>query len=197
VENKLIFLCIIALLLASCASKSPAVYFQEGKQPALPSKAKVKTVLSVSQENVNEKLSAVLFAVPNEKYRLELSGTFGLSAASLLWNDGNWKIVFPQEERYMEGTGDCVFVPIYGGVDIHKFSLLFLGQRVDAIDCGGQNVFKTEYVENSVLLSSGTDLLKLEIKNIDSKPQWGSGVWNVNVPDKFVRVTLPQPGFGM
>jgi len=180
-----------ALLLISCTS-GPKVqnYFRDGKKQSLPDSAKIKAVLSVSQGSVKEKLSAVLFAVPNEKYRLELSGTLGLSAASILWKSDGWKVVFPQDERYMEGTGDCVFVPVYGGVDIHKFATLFFGQRVNALDCNnsGSHNLSLEYVENHALTFFGNDSLKLEIKTIDPKAVWKGGVWNLNVPEKYVRI---------
>ena len=179
---------IIQVHTLSCTSKP---YFADGK--ALPDSAKVKTTLSISKEDIKEKLSAVLFAVPNEKYRFELSGTFGLGAASILWKkDDGWKIILPQKERYMEGTGDCVYVPIYGGVNIHKFAALFLGQRVNTIACDSaalQNI-TLEYTENAVLAFFGTDSLKLEIKSIDPKAEWKSGVWNLNIPDKYVRVDV-------
>jgi hypothetical protein len=182
---------ILIQTIISCTYKPPA-YFTDGKQGALPDSAKVKAVLSVSRENLNEKLSAVLFAVPNEKYRLELSGTFGLSAASILWKSDGWKIVMPQDERYMEGKGDCVFIPFYGGLDIHKFAALFFGQRVSKLDCGDfgdvENNLILEYRENAVYILSGTDTLKLEIKNIDTKAEWKSGVWNLNVPDGYVNL---------
>jgi hypothetical protein len=181
---------ILSLFLISCASKPP-IYFAEGKQITMPDSAKVKTTLSISQEDVKEKLSVVLFAVPNEKYRFELSGIFGLGAASILWKkDDGWKIVLPQDERYIEGVGDCVFVPIYGGVDIHKFVALFFGQRVNSLDCYDSTLqnLTFEYTENSVLFFWGKDSLKLEIKSIDSKAKWKSGVWNLNVPDKYVRI---------
>jgi len=179
---------IISLLLVSCASK-PSGYFDSKKQLALPDSARVKAVVSVSQEDANEKLSAVLFTVPNEKYRLELSGTFGLSAASILWKKDGWKVILPQNERYMEGTGNCVSIPVYGSVDIHKFATLFLGRRVDGIDCGNRNTFNLEYSGNAAIVSSGSDSLRLEIKSIEPKVKWGSGVWNLNVPDKYVRLT--------
>jgi len=181
----------ILVQIFSCSSR-PKTYYGD-KQIALPDSAKVKAVISVSQGSVKEELSAVLFAVPNEKYRLELSGTFGLGAASILWKkDEGWRIVLPQNERYMEGTGDCVFVPIYGGVDIHKFAALFFGQRVNSLACEGYALqhLTLEYVDNTALAFSGTDSLKLEIKNIDSKAKWKSGVWNLNVPDKYVRVDV-------
>jgi hypothetical protein len=180
----------LLLLLISCSSKPP-IYFIDGKQTVLPDSAKVKTTISISSEDIKEKLSAVLFAVPNEKYRFELSGTFGLGAASILWkkNDG-WKIVLPQDERYIEGVGDCVFVPIYGGVDIHKFAALFLGQRMNSLACDNStpHSLTLEYTENSALAFFGRDSLKLEIKSIDPKAKWNSGVWNLNVPDKYVRI---------
>jgi len=184
-----ILIIFIILDLISCASGRG--YFADGKQVALPDSAKVKTVLSVSKEDAREKLSAVLFAVPGERYRFEFSGTFGLGAASILWKkDEGWRIVLPQNERYMEGVGDCVYVPIYGGVDIHKFAALFFGQRVDTIACkdSAQNI-TLEYVENTALAFFGKDSLKLEIKNIDKGAKWKSGVWNLNVPEKYVRVS--------
>ena len=179
---------ILAALLVSCAPKQPMGYFGSEKQAPLPDSARVKAVVLVSQEDVKEKLSAVLFAVPNERYRLELSGTFGLSAASILWKKDGWRVVFPQNERYMEGSGNCVSIPGYGNVDIHKFATLFLGRRIDMLDCNG-SIFTLEYKENSALVLLGGDTLELEIKEIDPKAKWGSGVWNLNVPEKYIRLT--------
>jgi len=192
ISKNLIFLLVMATMLVqtfSCSSR-PKTYYGD-KQIALPDSAKVKAVIAVSQGNVKEKLSAVLFAVPNEKYRLELSGTLGLSAASILWKQDGWRIVFPQNERYMEGEGNCVFIPIYGGVDIHKFSLLFFGQKINSLNCDNSKPsnLTLEYSDNSVLAFFGKDSLKLEIKNIDKKAEWKSGVWNLNVPENYVRVT--------
>jgi len=191
------FLCLlVALLLISCTSKPQVqTYFKDGgKKLSLPDSAKVKAVVSVSQGNVNEKLSAVLFAVPNQKYRLELSGTFGLSAASILWKEEGWKVVFPQDERYMEGVGDCIFIPVYGGVDIHKFATLFFGQRVDSLNCNGSDNWNLslEYKENFALAFLGNDSLKLEVKTIDPKAEWKGGVWNLNVPEKYVKTHFPS-----
>ncbi len=186
-------LCLLAaLFLISCTSKPQVqTYFEDGgKKQSLPDSAKVKAVVSVSQGTVKEKLSAVLFAVPNERYRLELSGAFGLSAASILWKKDGWKIVFSQDERYMEGVGDCVFVPVYGGVDIHKFAVLFFGQKVSSLDCNNFNNqnLSLEYNGNIASLQRYPSL-QLEIKNIDSKPEWKGGVWNLNVPESYVRIT--------
>jgi len=187
---KILFILAILVQTISCSrNPRPQTYFRD-KQIALPDSAKVKAVISVSQGSVHEKLSAVMFAIPNEKYRLELSGTLGLSAASILWKSEGWKIIFPQNERYMEGEGDCVFIPIYGGVNIHKFSLLFFGQKINSLNCDDSNPSKLalEYNDNSALAFFEKDSLKLEIKNIDSKAEWKSGVWNINVPENYVRV---------
>jgi len=179
---------IIGVQTFSC-TQSPKTYYGD-KQTALPDSAKVKSVISVSQGNVKEKLSAVLFAVPNEKYRLELSGSLGLSAASILWKKDGWIIVFSQNERYMQGDGDCVFMPVYGGVNIHQFSLLFFGQKVNSLSCNSSNPsnLALEYNDNSVLAFFGKDSLKLEVKSIDSKAEWKSGVWNLNAPENYVKV---------
>ena len=185
-----LFALVILVQTFSCSSR-PKTYYGD-KQTALPDSAKVKAVIAVSQGSVKEKLSAVLFAVPNEKYRLELSSsTLGLSAASILWKKDGWRIVFSQNERYMEGEGDCVFIPIYGGVDIHKFSLLFFGQKINSLNCDNSKQpsnLTLEYSDNSVLAFFGKDSLKLEIKNIDKKAEWKSGVWNLNVPENYVKV---------
>ena len=196
--NSQLLLCLAFLLLASCTSKPRGEgYFESGRSQALPDSAKVKAVVSVSRGDAKEKLSAVLFAVPNKKYRLELSGTFGLSAASILWKEEGWKVVMQQNERYMEGTGNCIFVPIYGGVDIHKFAALFFGQRVNSLDCNDsfpQNL-KLEYEGNFASVTTDTvetdnyPSLQLEIKSIDKKAEWKSGVWNLNVPENYVRIT--------
>jgi len=185
---KILLILIILVQTFSCSTR-PKTYYGD-KQTALPDSAKVKAVISVSRGSANEKLSAVLFAIPNEKYRLELSGTLGLSAASILWKREGWRIVFSQNERYMEGDGDCVFIPVYGGVNIHKFSLLFFGQKINSLNCDDSNPsnLELEYSDNSVLAFFGKDSLKLEIKNIDPKAEWKSGVWNLNVPENYVRV---------
>ncbi|MDR0517101.1 MAG: hypothetical protein LBH25_08670 [Fibromonadaceae bacterium] len=154
----------------------------------LPDSARVKAVISISQNGTKEKLHAVLFAIPNEKYRLELSGPFGLSAASILWKQDGWRAVFSQEERYIEGTGDCIFLPIYGGVNIHKFAVLFFGQRVNSLDCEGEpQSLAMKYEDNCAHAFLGSDSLKLEVKDIDPKAKWQSGVWNLNVPEKYIR----------
>jgi len=180
---------IIGVQTFSCSRKPNLTYFSD-KQTALPDSAKVKAVLSVSQGSVKEKLSAVLFAVPNDKYRLELSGSLGLSAASILWKRDGWIIIYSQDERYMQGEGDCIFIPVYGGVNIHQFSLLFFGQKATSLNCNGSNPsnLTLEYNDNSALAFFGRDSLKLEIKNIDSKAEWKNGVWNLNVPESYVRV---------
>jgi hypothetical protein len=190
--NSQLLLCLALLLLVSCTSKHRGQGYFEGRQQALPDSARVKAVVSVSQGEAKEKLSAVLFAVPNERYRLELSGTFGLSAASILWKKDGWRIVFPQNERYMEGTGDCVFVPVYGGVDIHKFAALFFGQKTNSLNCNASNPQNLTMEYDGNFVSVKTDnypSLQLEIKNIDPKAQWKSGVWNLNVPESYVRIT--------
>ena len=192
--NKL-FGCLLFIFafLMSCTQKPQSQTYFDAKQQVLPDSAKVKALLSVSQGSIKEKLSAVMFIVPNEKYRLELSGTFGLSAASILWKKDGWKIVLPQDERYMEGEGDCIFIPVYGGVNIHELSLLFLGQRVETIDCKNSlSNLKLEYNDNSVSVlwnSEYTDnsRLGLEIKNIDAKAKWSDGVWNLSIPDNYIR----------
>ncbi len=187
---KILVIPVILVQTFSCSTKPhPQTYFGD-KQTALPDSAKVKAVISVSQGSAKEKLSAVLFAVPNEKYRLELSGTLGLSAASILWKRDGWRIVFSQNERYMEGDGDCVFIPIYGGVDIHKFSLLFFGQKVNSMNCDNlkPSNLALEYNDNSVLAFFGKDSLRLEVKNIDPKAEWKNGVWTLNAPENYVRL---------
>jgi len=190
---KLFFLFFLAfLLLVSCASKPQVqTYFESDKHQAVPDSAKVKAVLSIEQGNIKEKLSAVLFTVPNERYRLELSGIFGLSAASILWKKDGWKIVFPQDERYMEGTGSCVFIPVYGDIDIHKFATLFLGQRVNSLSCNDLTALDLilKYEENSVSFFWRQTAIRIEIKNIDPKSEWKNGVWNLNVPESYVRIT--------
>lgn len=185
-----LFILIQAIM--SCAPKHSvqANFFENNRKQTLPDSARVKATISITQNNATEKLSAVLFTVPNKKYRFELSAMFGLSAASILWKDDSWKIVFPQEERYMEGEGNCIFIPNYGNVDIHKFSLLFLGQKIDELSCNKNELdnLKAEYIENFALFSFGSDTLKLEIKDINTKSTWNNNIWNLNIPEKYIKV---------
>ncbi len=96
-------------------------------------------------------------------------------------------MVSPLEERYKKGVGDCVSIPVYGNVDIHKFAALFFSQKVETIGCG-YSFFKLEYGENSTTVLSGSDSLKIEIKNIEYNPEFSSGVWNLNIPDSYISV---------
>jgi hypothetical protein len=46
-----------------------------------------------------------------------------------------------------------------------------------------------EYGENFASVVSGSDSLKLEIRDINPKAEWQSGVWNLNAPEKYIRIS--------
>ncbi len=67
---------------------------------------RIKFNLEIFEEKAPvQKLSAVLFSVPDLRYRLELSTNMGIGVASLLWTDSLWTIVFPTEKTYLQGNG--------------------------------------------------------------------------------------------
>lgn len=58
-----------------------------------------------------EDVSVVIFSVPQKRYRMEMSGLMGVAVASLLWQEGEWTLVLPREEAYLQGTGDLLPLP--------------------------------------------------------------------------------------
>ncbi len=130
---------LVAMLSVGCASSRPAVVFSE--PVAAPDSLKVKaTFLAYNADGSTEKLNAVLFIVPDQRYRLELGGTMGVGVASLLWMPDQWTMVLPTEERWLSGKGPVLALAgtNIGDIDVHALAGMFWGRLLPAAAGHGQ-----------------------------------------------------------
>lgn len=130
---------LFAMLAVGCASSRPVVLSSD---PAVaPDSLKVKaTFLAYNADGSTEKLSAVLFIVPDQRYRLELGGTMGVGVASLLWMPEQWTMVLPTEERWLTGKGPVLALAgtNIGDIDVHALVGMFWGRLLPAASQNGQ-----------------------------------------------------------
>ena len=127
------------LLLLSCfltwcvvGKQSTAVDVNVEGAPVDSLKAKF-TLTVYGQDGKSQELDAVLFSVPNKRYRMELTGSLGIGVASLLWLEEGWQMVFPTEKMYMKGAGYMVGLlnePSLPLVHIHQVAGIFEGNVV-------------------------------------------------------------------
>lgn len=127
-------LCAVAMWLAGCASSKPAVEPTAQAAPAdevkLDSLRAKMAITLVDDKGKEQNLDAVLFSVPGKRYRMELTGPFGIGVASLLWKEEGWQMTFPTEKLYMKGAGYMVGLfgePSIPTVNIHQVAGLFEG----------------------------------------------------------------------
>ena len=114
-------LCAVTMWFAGCASSKPAVEPTAQTAPAdevkLDSLRAKMAITLVDANGKEQNLDAVLFSVPGKRYRMELTGPFGIGVASLLWKD-------------MKGAGYMVGLfgePSIPTVNIHQVAGLFEG----------------------------------------------------------------------
>lgn len=126
----------------------------------------------------------MLFAVPGERYRLEVSGPLGMQLASLLWKPDGWlALAYPRDEAF-RGTGDTVRIPgiVMPPLSIHQILSPAWGQR--PIFSANQSQLRMEDSGDSVrIFENGRWLMTLRIKERKLKPTWGAAVWKLLVPE--------------
>ena len=125
-------LLLLSLCLAGCVGgkQSSSVDVNAEGVPADSLKAKF-TLTIYGQDGKSQELDAVLFSVPNKRYRMELTGSLGIGVASLLWLEEGWQMVFPTEKMYMKGAGYMVGLlndPSLPLVHIHQVAGFFDGK---------------------------------------------------------------------
>jgi hypothetical protein len=93
-----------------------------------------------SKEGSEDELSAVLFAVPGKRYRLEFTGPLGIQVASMLWKPEGWLALVHPEERYVRGVGDTLQIPgvRMPAIPIHRLLAFSWGEVVPP---GGDSAF--------------------------------------------------------
>jgi outer membrane lipoprotein-sorting protein len=132
----LLFPLFVALFLSACASSKSLVPVEEKSKEFAADSLKAKFTLSLKNEKGEmQELSGVLFAVQGIRYRLELSGPFGVGVASLLWNKEGWRITLPTEKLYIEGQGYMIgdpSMPALPFVNIHQLAGIFYGDLLPA-----------------------------------------------------------------
>ena len=130
----LLFLLLMACVLAGCTGGKPSTVpaVQSAEAPADSLKALFSLTI-YSPDGKTQDLDAVLFSVPNKRYRMELTGSLGIGVASLLWLEEGWQMVFPTEKMYVKGAGYMVGLlndPSLPLVHIHQVAGLFEGRVV-------------------------------------------------------------------
>ena len=130
-------LCAVAAGLWGCAGTKPATEPSAQAAPAEEVKLdslRAKMAITLVDENGKEQnLDAVLFSVPNLRYRMEFTGPMGIGVASMLWTEEGWTMVFPTEKLYMSGRGymvglfNAANIPM---VNIHQVAGFFDGKYV-------------------------------------------------------------------
>lgn len=130
----LFLLLFLALFLTGCTGGKPVTdpAAQNVEAPADSLKALFSLTI-YSPDGKSQDLDAVLFSVPNKRYRMELTGSLGIGVASLLWLPEGWQMVFPTEKMYMNGAGYMVGLlndPSLPLVHIHQVAGLFDGHVV-------------------------------------------------------------------
>ncbi len=149
------------LLLAGCATRSGELLAENGSERlALTDSLKIKTDFEFNTpEGKTENFSGMLFAVLGERYRLELSTTFGISVASLLWNSGNWAVTFPTEKFYYQGSGNRIeFAGDFPSVDIHELASLFWGDV-------------SERLKDTISVTADSSLAQVTVSGRDDQKQ--------------------------
>lgn len=128
----LFLLLLLSLFLMGCTGgrQAAAKAAESAEAPADSLKALFSLTI-YSPDGKTQDLDAVLFSVPNKRYRMELTGTLGIGVASLLWLEEGWQMVFPTEKMYVKGAGYMVGLlndPSLPLVHIHQVAGLFDGK---------------------------------------------------------------------
>ena len=130
----LFLLLLLSLFLTGCTGgRQAAAKAAESAEAPVDSLKALFSLTIYSPDGKTQDLDAVLFSVPNKRYRMELTGTLGIGVASLLWLEEGWQMVFPTEKLYMQGVGYMVGLlndPSLPLVHIHQVAGLFEGHVV-------------------------------------------------------------------
>lgn len=151
----LFLLVLLSLFLTGCAGNKKTASATANSEPAPADSLKAAFALTIhSPDGKSQGLDAVLFSVPNKRYRMELTGTLGIGVASLLWLEEGWKMVFPTEKMYVKGAGYMVGLfnnPSLPLVHIHQVAGIFDGKVIP------ENLEEISVRDTLYVNSAGTD----------------------------------------
>lgn len=130
----LFLLALLTLFLTGCTGgRQAAAKVTESAEAPVDSLKAIFSLTIYAPDGKTQDLDAVLFSVPNKRYRMELTGALGIGVASLLWLESGWQMVFPTEKMYMNGAGYMVGLmtdPSLPLVHIHQVAGLFEGRVI-------------------------------------------------------------------
>ena len=130
----LFLLVLLSLFLTGCAGNKKTTPGAATPEDVPADSLKAAFALTIySPDGKSQDLDAVLFSVPNKRYRMELTGTLGIGVASLLWLEDGWRMVFPTEKLYVKGAGYMVGLfndPSLPLVHIHQVAGIFDGKVI-------------------------------------------------------------------
>lgn len=130
----LFLLVLLSLFLTGCAGNKKTTSGAATPEDVPADSLKAAFALTIySPDGKSQDLDAVLFSVPNKRYRMELTGTLGIGVASLLWLEDGWRMVFPTEKLYVKGAGYMVGLfndPSLPLVHIHQVAGIFDGKVI-------------------------------------------------------------------
>ena len=156
-----LLLLLLSCFMTGCVGGKQSTSVDVNAESAPVDSLKAKFTLTIyGQDGKSQELDAVLFSVPNKRYRMELTASLGIGVASLLWLEEGWKMTFPTEKMYMKGAGYMVGLlndPSLPLVHIHQVAGLFDG-KVIPDNLEEISVRDTLYVD-----SAGADSLAVKI----------------------------------
>ena len=85
-------LLLLSLFLTGCVGGKQSMPVDVNAESAPADSLKAKFTLTIyGEDGKSQELDAVLFSVPNKRYRMELTGSLGIGVASLLWLEEGWQ----------------------------------------------------------------------------------------------------------
>jgi outer membrane biogenesis lipoprotein LolB len=118
--------------LGACAPKTQFITtYTDPKAPkSAVDSVRADLSLLISNQGKTEHVNAVVFAVPGERYRIELTGPLGVTVASILWLPQQWTMLLPSEGLYHHSQGDFMQIPatVLPPLNIHQTMGVLWGQ---------------------------------------------------------------------
>lgn len=201
-------------LLVSCAPRQTVVWqpgVELAKSVSAPTPASEPRTVRLEQKvRLRSKgrtmnFDAVLVA-DSTRGRMEALGPFGMSLATLVWQDTSWQLWLPSQNAMVRGSGDSLALPIVGMKTFRPRELVapYLGRGVGSIT--GQPLRRVGGDKQQSLLvpiepqpgwaiaidrRSGLPIYKQILRNGRESERFGFGGWRLRdglpVPDSIVR----------